>query len=199
MAEFHVAAIPIGRLDVEEIEAAISRAVKVFRRPMELRDALPVPREAEDSERGQYRAAMVMKRLSTEVLKLKPGKLVGSSEEDARTPYQPDALIFLTDIDLFTAKTDGVMSALLPVKRCAVTSVRRLREAFYRRKADPVRQRARLVKEILRMAGRLSGLKECSDPQCLLAPSKSVLDIDTKDERYCRGCEERLFEGKLLI
>ena len=93
MAEFHVAAIPIGRIDVEEIEAAISRAVKVFRRPMELRDAVPVPREAEDSERGQYRAATVMKRLSTEVLKLKPGKLVGSSEEDARTPYQPDALI----------------------------------------------------------------------------------------------------------
>ena len=48
-----------------------------------------------------------------------------------------------------------------------------------------------MVKEILRMAGRLSRAQGlCADPQCVLAPSPSpCVDLDTKDERYCRACE----------
>ena len=80
-----------------------------------------------------------------------------------------------------------------------MVSIRRLREAFYKRRADPVRQRARVVKEILRMAGRLAALSECQDPKCVLAPSKSVLDIDTKEERFCRVCEQKFFEGRMQI
>jgi archaemetzincin len=81
----------------------------------------------------------------------------------------------------------------------AVVSLRRLREAFHRRRADPTRQRARLVKEILRMAVRLRGLPECVDPACVVAPSRTLPDIDAKEERLCRACEQRLFEGRVRI
>jgi predicted Zn-dependent protease len=77
--------------------------------------------------------------------------------------------------------------------------VRRLREAFYRRKADPVKQRSRLVKELLRMAGRLRSAPECTDPKCVLAASKMFADLDLKEERYCRQCSLRLFEGTIRI
>jgi predicted Zn-dependent protease len=195
----HVAAVPVGRVSVEEIEAALARASKVLHQPVELRDPLPVPRGSEDPERGQHRAAVLMNRLGAEVLKLKPGRVVGSSDPEAKPPFQPDGFLFITDVDLFTAKSEGVVGALLSAKHCAVISVRRLREAFYRRKADPGRQRARLTKEVLRMAGRLAGLAECADPGCVLASSKSIPDIDAKEERYCRLCEQRLFEGKMHI
>jgi archaemetzincin len=194
-----LAAVPIGRVSVEEVSAALSRAAKVLHRPVELREPLPVPRGSEDPERGQHRAAVLMTRLGTEVLKLKPGKLVGASDPDAKPPFQPDGFLFVSDVDLFTAKTEGVVAALLSAKHCAVISVRRLREAFYRRKADPNRQRARLTKEILRMAGRLAGLSECSDPECVLAPSRTIPDIDAKEERFCRGCEQSFFEGTMRI
>jgi len=195
----HVAVVPVGRIGVEEIEAAMARAAKIVHRPLELRETLPVPHGTEDPDRGQHRAATFMDRLGQEVLKLKPGKLVGADDPEAKAPYQADAYIFVTDVDLYTARTEGVLGALITAKKCAVVSVRRQREAFYRRKANPNRQRSRLVKEILRMSGRLAGLSECADPACVLAPSRGTPDIDTKDERYCQPCEQRLFEGKVHI
>jgi len=199
VASFHLAAVPVGRLGVEEIEVALSRASKVLHQPVELRGPLPVPRGSEDPERGQHRAATLMTRLAAEVLKLKPGTLVGSSDPEAKTPFQPDGYLFVTDVDLYTARTEGVFGALISSKHCAVISVRRLREAFYRRRADPNRQRARLTKEVLRMTGRLAGLSECTDAECVLAPSKSIPDIDAKEERFCRVCEQKLFEGTMHL
>jgi predicted Zn-dependent protease len=140
-----------------------------------------------------------MARLGEEVLKLKPGRFVGATDPAARPPYRPNAYLFVTDQDLFTARTEGVLGALLPTKGCAVVSVKRLREAFHHRKADPVRQRARLVKELLRMWGRLAGAPECGDPTCVLAPSRGTPDVDTKEERFCRACEQRLLEGTARI
>jgi predicted Zn-dependent protease len=196
---FHIAVVPIGRINAEELEAVLARVAKVWRHPMEIRVALPVPHDTEDPERGQHRAAMLLTKLRTEVQKLGPGKLVGSSDPEAKPPYQPSGFMFVTDVDLYTARTEGALGALITSKQCAVTSIRRLREAFYRRKADPVRQRSRMVKEVLRLSARLAGLAECSDASCVLAPSKSVPDIDTKEERFCKACEMSLFEGRRSI
>ena len=49
------------------------------------------------------------------------------------------------------------------------------------------------------MAGRLNGLTECKDPQCVLAASKTIPDVDSKLERFCRPCEQALFEGRIRI
>jgi predicted Zn-dependent protease len=198
--EFYGVVIPTKKIDAEEMEAVLSRAAKVLRAPLELRDALPVPQGIEDTVRGQFRAATLMTRLKSMVPQLRPGKLVGAGETTAAKPrLDPGAHIFITDVDMFTEKTDGLIAALLSSKKLAVISVRRLREAFYRRKADPVKQRARVVKELLRMAGRLRGLRECADPKCVLASSRMLADIDMKDERYCRTCEQIMFEGTMRL
>jgi predicted Zn-dependent protease len=199
LARFDIAIVPVGRVDPEEIEATAARAAKVLHEPLELRAALAVPHTTEDAGRGQHRAAALLTRLREEVAKLGSGRLVGAADASARPAPKPGGFVFLTDVDLFTAASDGVFAALLRPKAAAVVSVRRLREAFYRRAADPVRQRARLAKELLRMVGRLAGAPECSDAHCVLAPSKTVADVDAKDERFCRACEQRLFEGKLSL
>ena len=49
------------------------------------------------------------------------------------------------------------------------------------------------------MAGRLAGLSECADPECVLAPSRTIPDIDAKEERFCRVCETKLFEGRMQL
>ncbi len=199
MIELHLAVVPIGRVDREELAAAVTRAARVLRQPLELRGSLPVPHESEDTERGQHRAATLLGRLRQEVLKLKPGDMLGADEAAAATPLQADGFIFVTDVDLFTANSEGALAALITAKQSAVVSVRRLREAFYNRRANPTKQRTRVVKELLRMAGRLRGLTECSDSDCVMGRSASVRDVDFKEERYCRACELRLFEGTIRI
>jgi archaemetzincin len=87
----------------------------------------------------------------------------------------------------------------MSVMGLSVVSVRRLREAFYRRKADPNKQRARTVKEIVRMGARLQGVKACASPSCVLAPSKMLGDLDLKEEKFCRDCSTALFEGTVRI
>ena len=73
------------------------------------------------------------------------------------------------------------------MKGAAVLSVRRLREAFYKRKADPARQRARLVKMILYAIGRIRGLPDCRDPQCAMATMTALADVDAQPGEVLRG------------
>lgn len=200
MSGKHIAVVPVGKINAEEVEAALVRAARVLRRPLELRAALPVPMGIEDRERGQHRAALLMAKLRATFARLGRGKLVG--EGDATTaalPPKPDAIVFVTDADLFTGSADAVFSALIPAKGLGIVSLRRLREAFYRRRADPNKQRARLTKEVVRAAARLGGMPECSSPQCVLAPSNMLADVDLKDEGLCRACAQRMFKGTLRI
>ncbi|HKQ62247.1 MAG TPA: hypothetical protein VJS92_13230 [Candidatus Polarisedimenticolaceae bacterium] len=202
MQAWQLVVVPVGRLDPTELAGALARATKVLRRPVELRTALAVPPGVEDADRGQFRAAVLMERLAAGVGRLGAGQLVGAEEGAAAAPTpgrRPDAVLFVTDVDLYTANTAGAIAALQSAKGLAVISVRRLREAFYRRPADPGRQRARLVKEILRMAGRLQGAAECTDPHCVMAATHVVADLDIKEERYCRACAQRLFEGRVQL
>lgn len=199
MTSFTIAVVPVGKLDAAEIESAALRAAKVLRQAIEVREGLKVPRGSEDIERGQHRAAALLGLLRTATVQTQPGKMIGGSDAAAKPPARPDAFVFVTDVDLFTAQTDGVFAVLDSAAKIAVISLRRLREAFYRRKADPARQRSRLVKELLRMAGRLQGLKTCVDPKCALSASTSVPDVDSKTEMFCRPCAQRLFEGTIRV
>ncbi len=108
-------------------------------------------------------------------------------------------MIFVTDVDLFTPNAEGVFGEVDARNKCGVLSVRRLREAHYRRKADPVKQRARIVKLMLQTVGRLKGLADCRDSRCVMAPTGALADIDLKDERFCGVCSRRLTTGVIRI
>ncbi len=200
MDPFDVAVVPVGKVKSEELEGALTRATRVLRRTVELRGSLPVPQGVENRERGQFRAATLINRLRASFPQLGPGKMVGAEGgEESKPPLRPDAIVFVTDVDLYTANSDGVFTALLPAKKLGVVSVRRLREAFYRRSADAGKQRTRLTKEIVRAVARLGGMPECSSPQCVLSASNMLADVDLKEEKFCRACAQRLFRGTLRI
>ena len=200
MSELRVTVVPVGRIDVAELEGALSRVVKTIHKPVELREAATVPRSTEDATRGQHRASELLAALNASLPGLKVQKLVGADVVGSPVPIpDPDAKVFVTDVDMFAADTDGVFSELSARRKAALVSVRRLREAFYRRKADPPRQRARLVKEILQAIGRLKGLPECPDPACVLSPTQVLPDIDRKAERFCGACWRRISAGTIRI
>jgi predicted Zn-dependent protease len=201
VVERHVAVVPVGKLGSEELEPAVRAVSRTLRLPLELKSvALPLPAGIGDRERGQFRASVLLQSLRASFAQLGPGRILAPDVPDAQAPpRKPDVIVFVTDADLYTSSSEAAFTALLPAKGLGVVSVRRLREAFYRRSADPNRQRARLTKELLRAIARLLAMPECRTPQCALAPSPMLADIDLKDDRPCRPCLQRWFKGTVAI
>lgn len=196
MIDVHIGVVPVGKVSVDEVRASLERAVKFLRQPVELRAAIGVPAGIEDPQRAQFRAADLIMALHKQRLRTSTGELIGA---EGRPSRKPDLWVFITDVDLFTAKTNGAFASFSSQGGVAIVSIRRLREAFYRRPADANQQRARLVKEILRVVGRLAGLKECPTPTCALASTRGVPDLDVKKEMFCRPCAQAFFEGRIQI
>lgn len=202
MQELRITLVPVGRLDVAELEAAAVRLAKILNRTLELREAAPVPRASEDVARAQHRSGPMLAELVAGLPKLKASKLIGGATGAAAAPVAtavPDVVLFVTDVDLFTPNTDSVFGDLDPRRRAALLSVRRLREAFYRRKSDPAKQRSRLVKTLLHAAGRIRGASDCRDPRCAMAATLALADIDMKEEKYCAACWKRISSGSMRI
>lgn len=199
--DLRIAFVPVGRMDAAEVEAAAARVAKVFSKTVEVREPAPVPKAGDDPARGQHLAAPFLAELRGGLVRLKVVKLAGGAPASApvATVAAPDAAIFVTDVDLYKPQTDGAFGEIDPAGRAAVVSVRRLREAFYRRKADPVKQRARIVKLSLYALGRVRGLPDCGDPGCAMFTTTALADIDMKPEKYCASCWRRLSTGAFRI
>lgn len=203
MSELRVTVVPVGKIDAAEVEVAAARVAKILNRPIEMRHAAAVPRSSEDAARGQHRVAPFLTELRIGLPRLGVAKVVGGGAPAGASTIvpvaSPDAVIFVTDVDLFAPNTEAAFGDMDARNKCAVISVRRMREAFYRRKADPVKQRARVVKVMLQTAGRAKGLADCRDPRCVMAPTGALADIDLKDEKFCGICSKRLTTGIIRI
>jgi hypothetical protein len=197
-------------MDPAEVEAAGARLAKVLNKPVTLRQPAPAPRAGDDPARGQHLAGPFLAELRGQLVRLPVVKVVGAAPAAgpagaapaaAATPAgsAPDATLFVTDVDLYKPQTEGVFGDIDPAAHVAVVSVRRLREAFYKRKADPVKQRARLVKLALYALGRARGLPDCRDSACALLTTGSLADIDTKPEKYCAACWKRMTTGAFRL
>jgi len=184
----NVVIVPVGKVDPAEVEAAAARIGKVLNAAVAVRPAVPVPRAGDDPARGQHLAGPFLGELRA---KSAPRPAAGSPPVDAT--------LFVTDVDLYKPQVDGAFGEIDAVAHAAVLSVRRLREAFYKRKADPARQRARVVKLALYAIGRVRGLPDCRDPACAMTATSALADIDTKPEKYCAACWRRLTTGAFRI
>jgi predicted Zn-dependent protease len=200
VSELKVTVAPVGRMDAAEVEEAALRVSKALAKPVEIREPLAHPKGAEDVSRGQYRAPSILAEARAALPLLRVKKLAGGAAGVPAVPIaRPDAVVLVTDLDIFAPGAVWVMLDVDAPRRMALLSVRRMREAFYRRKPDPLKQRARLVKEILRAIGRIHSLPDCGDPGCALAPTQTVADIDRKGEHYCPACWKRLSTGAMRI
>jgi len=181
-----IAIVPLGKMDPAEVEAVAARLGKVFNKPVTVRPPVPVPRAGDDPARGQHVTGPLLADLKGQAARLA-----------AKDPV--DATLFLTDVDLYKPQTDGVFGDVDAAAHVAVISVRRLREAFYKRKADPVRQRTRLVKLALYVVGRARGLPDCNNASCAMFTTTALADVDLKPEKYCAACWRRMTTGAYRI
>lgn len=197
--DLRIAVVPVGKVDTAEVEATAARVAKVLSKAVELREPTPVPRAGDDPARGQHLTGPMLAELRAALPRLKIVGHAGGSPPPtpASAAAAPDVTIFVTDVDLFKPGTDGAFGEIEAGR--ALLSVRRLREAFYKRKAEPAKQRSRLVKLSLYALGRARGLPDCGDRGCAMFATGALADIDMKAEKYCASCWRRLSTGAFRI
>ena len=195
--DLRIVIVPVGKMDPVEVEAVGVRIAKILNKTVTLRQTTPVPKAGDDPARGQHLAGPFLAELRGQLPRLAVAKTLGV----VAAPDQDlgHATLFLTDVDLYKPNTDGVFGDIDAAAHVAVISVRRLREAFYKRKVDPVKARARVVKLALYVLGRARGLPECSDRNCALFTTASLPEIDMKPEKYCASCWRRMTTGAYRI
>jgi len=191
--DLRIAIVPVGKMDPLEVEAAAVRIAKILNKPVTVRQPTPVPKAGDDPARGQHVAGPFLAELRGQLARLPVAKIMGAAPPPE--PAAAEATLFVTDVDLYKPQTDGVFGDIDAAAHVAVLSVRRLREAFYKRKVDPVKARARLVKLALYAIGRARGLPDCKERACALFTTSSLADIDMKPEKYCASCWRRMTTG----
>jgi predicted Zn-dependent protease len=189
-------------MDPLEVEAAATRIAKIVGGTITLTQPAPVPKAGDDPARGQHLAGPFLAELRGQLVRFPVAKRVTAHASEAAAGAAAggaDVALFVTDVDLYKPQTDGVFGDIDAVSHTAILSVRRLREVFYKRKPDPAKARARLVKLALYALARARSVPDCNDRACVMAGAGSVADLDMKPEKYCASCWRRISTGAFRI
>jgi archaemetzincin len=101
-------------------------------------------------------------------------------------------VLMVTELDLFIPILTFVFGEAQLGGRCAVVSLRRLRQEFYGMPADPDLLTARLLKEALHELGHTLGRRHCPVYRCAMSSSNAVESIDLKQAEFCAACRAAL-------
>ncbi len=138
--------------------------------------ALPIPVEAFDPARRQYRAGPLLNRL-------------------AALPSRAERILGVADLDLFSPGLNFIFGQAEVGGRAAVIALARLRPEFWGRPADPHRFRERAAKEAVHELGHTYGLGHCSNPVCVMHFSNTLDETDLKSDRFCGAHEAELLRA----
>src|SRR5437867_3901569 len=197
-----VTLVPLGTVDLAELEAVAKRVSRILGLGVEVGKPLPLPAGHFDAARSQSSARKVVTAVppvvvppprpapgaapaavTTSAASLPPIESWGSrvhgpatpSGTGAPKPAPPPIRVGVTDTDLYSDKRDFDFVFAEPASRRAVVSSRRLKEAFWKRKSDPPRQQTRLVREIVGAVALAAGAAPCENPDCAASSAKSPL------------------------
>jgi len=92
----------------------------------------------------------------------------------------------ITDMDGYVPGLNFVFGIAMPTIAAAVVFLHRL--------ATPNTDlfESRVIKEALHELGHLFGLRHCSNPRCVMRFSNTVMEVDYKQDAFCRRCAEKL-------
>ena len=164
-ASFTLYLVPMGEEDEEVMEHLQRELGKMGARVIRER-GIPVPEDAYDRRRDQYKARSFL-------------RLLGA--------YDGDRMLGVTDRDLYMSGLRFVFGQAEAPGRAAVISLNRLKWG-----ADVDVFMERCVKEAIHELGHTFGLRHCDDPGCVMHFSVSLADTDDKSRTFCKGCNGEL-------
>ncbi|HIE41048.1 MAG TPA: hypothetical protein EYP80_00110 [Candidatus Aenigmarchaeota archaeon] len=164
--------IPLNEVDNKIIDA-LKDELKEKNFIVRIFAKMNLPKTALNFYRKQYNAEIII-----DVLRTMEGYIIG-----------------LTEKDLYVRGSNFVFSVAEYDCPCVI-SIFRLNPIFYKESQDFNLLINRLVKEVLYCIGKIKGLKDCTNPKCIMYRAKSVRDIDFKEKNFCNDCKiNNILEG----
>jgi archaemetzincin len=135
---------------------------------------IPIEKFKKNEPRDQYSSARMLKAL----IDLKNSK--------------KDALLGVTNVDLYTHSLNFVFGQGDRVNRVAVISISRLDPNFYGLQDNDDLILKRAGKEAVHELGHVFVLDHCDRPKCVMLFSNSLQDTDSKGNEFCNKCKRTL-------
>jgi len=135
-------------------------------------ETMPVPSEAFNKTRQQYRSDIILSKVHDYALK------------DEALDY----LLGIMDVDIFVSELNFVFGEAECPGKAALISLWRLRPEFYGQASNMELFLERITKEAVHEVGHSLGLRHCSNPFCVMYFSNSIFETDRKQSLFCTKC-----------
>ena len=137
-----------------------------------LSETMPIPSEALDNARQQYRSDMILSRVHS------------YADKDKAL----DHVLGIVDVDIFVPKLNFVFGEAECPGKVALVSLWRLKPEFYGKASNTELFLKRITKEAVHELGHSLGLRHCSNPFCVMYFSNSIFETDRKQSLFCTKC-----------
>ncbi|MEW6139530.1 MAG: archaemetzincin family Zn-dependent metalloprotease [Thermodesulfobacteriota bacterium] len=172
-----IAVLPMGRAEEDVLTVVGDSLQGLLRLPVDLLDPIPIPQHTFMEERNQYNAMGIIKFMDQEY-PANPVKILGVTRADLCNPI-------LTYV--FGEAYMGGKSAVMSYARLHLGEANKFvsREQFL----------DRVVKVAIHEIGHTFNLPHCHQGRCVMRPSNTIPDLDSKLNYLCPYCELFLFEA----
>ena len=163
--------VPIGSLDKSLLKNLAKALEERFKIRFFIRGPLEIPKEAFNPKRSQFEPTNIFNILKR---------------------YKEKKVLGVIDKDLYTQGLNFIFGQAELPGSCALISITRLRQEFYGLPKDEKIFFKRAIKEAIHELGHTYGIKHCSNKDCVMFFSNSIIDTDKKSLFFCKVCQEKL-------
>jgi len=143
---------------------------KKFSLVVQPKSPLVNPSQAYDSRRNQYHSTRMLVLLEHHLASVGADRILG-----------------ITASDLFVPGMNFVFGEARCPGQAAVVSSFRLHQVDEEEQFEP-----RIRKEAVHEIGHMLGLQHCSNMNCVMHFSKTLIDTDIKSDNYCSECQTQI-------
>ena len=136
-------------------------------------ETMPIPSEAFNNARQQYRSNIILSRVHS------------YAEKDKAL----DRVLGTVNVDIFVPELNFVFGEAECPGKAALISLWRLRPEFYGKAPNKELFLERITKEAVHELGHSLGLRHCSNPFCVMYFSNSIFETDRKQSLFCNKCD----------
>jgi len=136
-------------------------------------ETMPIPSEAFNNARQQYRSDIILSRVHS------------YAEKDKAL----DRVLGTVNVDIFVPELNFVFGEAECPGKATLISLWRLRPEFYGKAPNMELFLERITKEAVHELGHSLGLRHCSNPFCVMYFSNSIFETDRKQSLFCNKCD----------
>jgi archaemetzincin len=174
MKDQTICIIPVGFVEKSPLEEIAGSVECTFRLPVQIMPVEQIPSHTPGLlHDGKYNSTALLLYLC----------------QNKKVPENTAKILAVTRLDLYSPIFTHLYGEAQLRGTCAVMSLHRLRQEFYDLPPEPALFLSRCRKEAVHELGHTFGLVHCHDTNCIMHPSSTIDDTDTKSETFCSSCE----------